>query len=292
MRPDLDVVLALLLAVVPPAHAQDDFVRVQVIDVGQGDGILIRTPNHRWVLIDAGKTKLLADSLPSRFKVDRLALAVGSHRHLDHIGGMWRVLDRIPTDLYVGDTLEYSLSAVDDSLRAVIRRRSIRVQGPGADTLDVDGVLFVVLPQGPRHFDKEENENSVMVRLEFDEFSMLFTGDGEFGLRDWLVANHPGLLDVDVLKAAHHGSYNGTSAPWLAAVTPRYVVISAGVDEGYGHPHEGAINAYLAATGGANRVACTNRNQTVTVYGYRNGRVRLVRQLPSNKPCTYDGTHY
>lgn len=284
--------LGLCLLAASPLAAQDAFVRVQVIDVGQADGILVRTPNHRWVLIDGGKTKLLADSLVTRFRVDRFSFAVGSHRHLDHIGGLWRVLSGVPADLYVGDTTAYGLSAVDDSLRAVIRRRGIPVQAPDADTLDVDGVRFIVLPPGPRHADQEENENSLVVRLEFGQFSMLLTGDAEEGRRDWLVANHPALLDADVLKASHHGSRSGTSGSWLAAVTPRYVVISAGVDDGYQHPHREAVEAYIAATGGANRVTCTNRHQTVTVYGYADDRVRVVRRLPNDKSCVYDGTHY
>lgn len=268
-------------------HAQFQSVRVQVIDVGQADGILVRTPNTQWVLIDAGQGRLLADSLRSHFGVDRLALAIGSHRHKDHINGMWRVLRVVPTDLYLGMTGEYDSGADDDSLRAVLSD-TIPVQGAGADTIVVDGVRFIVLPQAPN--DANENNNSVVVRLEFGAFSMLFAGDAEVAERQWLVDNHAGLLDVDVLKASHHGSHNGTSADWLAAVSPERVVISAGVHRGFKHPHDEAVVAYDSVTN--ERVYCTNRHGTIRVYGYANGGIVVRRQRLVEKSCAFDGTRY
>lgn len=262
--------------------------RIQVIDVGQGDGILIRTPNRRWVLIDAGQGSLLADSLASEFGVGRLALAIGSHRHKDHINGLWRVLRVVPTDRYLGMTDEYTGGLDDDSLRAVLSD-TIPVQGAGADTLVIDSVRFIVLPQAPRDA-SNENNNSVVIRLEFGAFSMLFPGDAEVAERRWLADNHPELLDVDVLKASHHGSSNGTSNDWLAAVTPARVVISAGVHRGFKHPDSLAVAAYDSVTTG--RVYCTNRHGTIRIYPYRDGRLWIHRQRNVNKSCAYDGTHY
>lgn len=274
-----------------PAASQFTSVRVQVIDVGQADGILVRTPNSRWILIDAGQGTLLADSLQSQFGVDSLALVIGSHRHKDHIGAMDNVLNRIPTVLYVGDTTEYAGGADDDRLRDTLTTRSIPVQLPGADTITVDGVQFIMLPPDPVD-DSNENDNSVLVRLEFGQFSMLFSGDAQEAERDWLVANQAGLLDVDVLKASHHGSHNGTSDTWLAAITPERVVISAGVHGGFRHPHDSAVAAYETAVGDESRVYCTNRHGTVRIYGYADGRIRVSRQRITNKSCVYDGTHY
>lgn len=164
---------------------------------------------------------------------------------------------------------------------------------PGHDTITIDGVRFIVLPQPPRQVcPSDENNNSIVVRMEFGEFSMLFTGDAEVDQRNWLIANRSDLLDVDVLKASHHGSSNGTSQSWLDAVTPARVVISAGVYVVYRHPHASAVDAYVVATGDVDRVSCTNRHMTVRVYGYRDGRVRVFRNNPTDKSCVYDGTHY
>src|SRR6185503_6981928 len=93
-RPALLTLVLLLRA--PAIEAQS--IRIQVVDVGQADGTLIRTPHMKWVLVDAGQEAMLADSLGPYFGVSRLALAIGSHRHHDHIGGMDVVLRKIPTD--------------------------------------------------------------------------------------------------------------------------------------------------------------------------------------------------
>ena len=105
-----------------------------------------------------------------------------------------------------------------------------------------------------------------------------------------LVANHADVLDVDVLKAAHHGADNGTSDDWLAAVTPERVVISAGVNANHRHPRPDAVAAYIASTGG--RVYCTNRHKTIRVYGKADGSIRIIRQNAIDKSCVFDGTHY
>jgi competence protein ComEC len=267
-------------------------VRIQVVDVGQGDGILIRTPNHRWVLIDAGPTRYLADSLGPQFAVDRFALVIVSHRHRDHFVNMERILRSFPVDRFVGNLADCPNRSTDDDIRDALNDRNIPAQSLGADTILVDAVRFIILPPDPVNdpCPDAENDNSVLVRLEYGSFSMLFAGDAEEDERDWLVAHHAGLLDVTVLKAAHHGSDNGTSATWLAAVTPSAVVISAGVDARYEHPKADAVNAYRAATNG--RLHCTNRHGTVRVYGYQDGHFTISRQRSTTKSCTYDGTHY
>jgi len=262
------------------------------VDVGQGDGILIRTPNQQWVLIDAGPDRTLADSLGPQFGVTRLALIVVSHRHGDHYAGIERVLRTLPVDRFVGNLADCPNRTTDNAIRAALNDRHIPAQSLGADTLDVDGVRFIILPPDPIDdaCPDDENNNSVLVRMEFGSFSMLFAGDADEEERDWLVANERSLLDVNVLKAAHHGGNNGTSLDWLAAVTPQAVVISAGVVERYQHPMPEAVAAYKTATGG--RVYCTNRHGTIRVYGYQDGHFTVSKQRPTTKSCVYDGTHY
>jgi len=273
-----------------PCVAQS--VRVQIVDVGQGDGILIRTPHKQWVLIDAGPNRLLADSLVPEFGVDRLALVFVSHRHADHFAKMERVLRSLPVGRFVGNLADCPNRSTDDAIRAALADRHIPAQSLGADTLTVDGVRFIVLPPDPNDdpCPNDENNNSVIVRMEYGGFSMLFAGDAEAEERDWLVAHHAALLDVDVLKASHHGGNNGTSPAWLAAVTPQAVVISAGVDATYHHPMAEAVAAYKAATAG--RLYCTNRHGTIRLYGYQDGHFTISKQRSTTTSCTYDGTHY
>ncbi len=286
----LVVAYAVLLFAIP-SSAQFLSVRIQVIDRGQADGILIRTPNQRWIVIDAGTNSQQAEAMRESWNVDTVALAVVSHRHFDHQGGMDEVLRDLPVNLFLGDMQDCPNRSSDDKVRAVINDEDIPVQPLGADTIIIDGVHFTVLPQPPRsECPEDENNNSVVVRLDFGEFSMLFTGDAEVEQLEWLIENHPELLEADVLKASHHGSSNGTSDGWLEAVQPRYVIISAGVDDGYRHPHKTAVDAYDHATG--DDVYCTNRHGTVRVYGFSDDRVRVRTQRQTDKSCIYDGTRY
>ena len=104
---------AVVLVFTSSAYAQFSSVRVQVIDVGQADGILVRTPNSKWVLIDAGQDGNLGPALSSSFGVDTLELAIGSHRHRDHIGGMDEVFYNVPVKLYVADTNNHVIRTID-----------------------------------------------------------------------------------------------------------------------------------------------------------------------------------
>ena len=107
-----------LLAITSPAAAQFSSVRVQVLDVGQADGILIRTPNNRWILIDAGQDGRLGPALPT-FGVDTLELAIATHRHRDHIGGMDEVLYSVPVTRYFADTTWRGTGTEAEVLRAI-----------------------------------------------------------------------------------------------------------------------------------------------------------------------------
>jgi competence protein ComEC len=280
-----------LCAYVSTAFGQS--VRVSVIDRGQADGIVVRTPNHQWVVIDGGTNKQQAD-LMEDWGVTTVRLAVISHRHFDHNGGMDNILEDFTIEQFIGNLDDCIGNASDDTVREILQRKNIPQSDPSNQIITVDGVTFTILPNDPTNNDcpDHENNNSVMVRMEYGDFSMLFTGDAEGEERDWLVANHPDLLDVSVLKASHHGADNGVSSTWLTATSPERVVISAGVNANHEHPRPDAVDAYIAEVGQASKVYCTNRHKTVTVYGWEDGRIRTVRMNPIDKPCAFDGTHY
>lgn len=289
-------VSALLLCFVAPAEAQFQSVRVQVIDRGQADGILIRTPNSQWVVIDAGTNRQQADAMEHSWGVDRLALVITTHRHRDHYGGTAAILRRFPVDRYVGNLADCPGRTTDDTIRQVLTQRSIPSQSIGTDTITVDGVDFIILPPDP--VDDEcpghENNNSILVRMEFGQFSMLFAGDAETAQREWLMEHHPTQLDVDVLKASHHGSRNGADGSfngqsWMDVVSADDVVISVHSQSQYGHPHPEAMTIYESAVG-TDDIHCTSRHGTIRVYGYADGRShRIFHQFQSVQSCRFGG---
>ena len=207
---------------------------------------------------------------------------------------MDNILGGFTIQQFIGNLDECPGVKQDNKIDSILTARGISTEAPTGQTFTIDNVDFTILPTDPvdNICPDRENNNSVIVRIDYGDFSMLFTGDAEEEQRDWLVGNHPALLDVDVLKASHHGADNGVLDTWLNAVTPDRVVISAGVNANHEHPRPAAVAAYIAALGQPSRLRCTNRHQTVTVYGSLNGSVRVVRQNPINKSCAYDGTHY
>ncbi len=287
----MSLLLLFSLFLSSPLYSQFSSVRVQVVDVGQADAILIRTPNQKWIVIDAGTNSQFAKGMKNNWGVDTVSLAIVSHRHFDHLGGMDDVLRDFPVKLFLGNMDDCPGNSSDDTVRSIISRKGIPVQSLGLDTIYIDGLSFIILPQAPlMDCPDDENDNSVLVRLEYGNFSMIFPGDAETGELDWFIQNYPQYLDVDVLKASHHGSNNGTSDNWLNAVTPEAVVISAGVNATYKHPQQDAVDKYNAETGG--RIYCTNRHGTVRVYGFTDGHFRITTQRHTSKSCVYDGTFY
>jgi beta-lactamase superfamily II metal-dependent hydrolase len=285
----------LLLALLYTAGAEAQFqsVRIQIIDRGQADGILIRTPNQRWIVIDAGTNRQQADAMRNSWGVDRVALAVVSHRHLDHAGGMDEILRDIPVDLFVGSMEDCPNRVFDDNVREQITAKGISVHPLDGNPIEIDGVRFTILPRDPveNECPDEENNNSVLVRMDFGDFSMLFTGDSETEQREWLMANHPDLLDVDVLKASHHGSRNGVDGTasghsWLDVVSSQAIVISALLNSQFGHPHPEAVSAYEQAVG-HDDVHCTSRHGTIRVYGRQDGTFSVFRQTQSDSSCAF-----
>lgn len=275
------------LAAQRPAAVAPPPLVINVMDVGQADAILIETPDSQWILVDAGRTAEVAWRLQDQYGVTRLAAAVGSHRHADHIGGMPEVLASLPVGLYVGDTSGgMHQSHVTAPLSRQIQQSHVPVRGPGADTIAVGAVRLIVLPQAPP--DPNENNNSVVVRLEYGRFSMLLAGDAEEEERHWLTAFYRELLDVEVLKAAHHGSNNGESPDWLEATTPSLVVISAGVNGGYRHPDPAAVEDYEAVAS----VICTNREGDLQITAAADGHYTVSTERQTAHSCAYDGTAY
>jgi competence protein ComEC len=236
----LSLIVALLLGALPILTRGDGRLHVTVLDVGQGDAIVIEAPDGRAVLVDAGAGG------PSRLDAGERAVApflwnrgvlalyatLTTHADIDHAGGM-----------------------------AAIRRR-FRVaetwdEAPGQHALG--GVLLTAIapdiPGGRR------NDRAMMLRVELGLATILLASDVEAaGERALLDAGLP--LGASVLKVGHHGAATSSTAPFLTAVRPAIAIVSVGARNPYGHPSAGALER-LAAAGA--RVYRTDRDGAVLV---------------------------
>lgn len=271
-------------------------VQIHILYRGAADGILIQTPNEKWVVIDAGRGGSHARELEEDWGVEEIELAVVSHRHYDHQGGMDEVIRLIPTKRFLGNMNDCLNRTGDDNVRAAVNDEGVQVVPWTQDTLEIDGVTFTVLPDDDEDnmCPDDENNNSIVVRLDYGAFSMLFTGDAETEQRTWLMEHHPDLLDVDVLKASHHGAINGADGfhgtrSWIEYVDPLAVVISAN-GRSHGHPNARAVRIYERSTRGRGWVHCTNRHGQISVIGWQDGWVQIDRERQDDRFCSESGS--
>lgn len=271
------VLLLGLFGLLAQARAGD--VVVSMLDVGQGDSLLIQTPTQKNILIDAGDGKIKVAPLLTAHGVDHLDLVIASHPHADHIGGMLAVLQAFPVKNFDDNGLPHTTQtylAVESELKA---RQALpagdpqHIEAVGAirgDTFDIgDGATLTVLfPDGNpvRGSRSDLNSNSVVVRLNHGDDCFLFMGDAEEPTERRLL--DAGLGQCDVLKVAHHGSEYATTPAFLAAVAPKVALISVGAHNNYGHPGPNTV-ARLQSEGAA--VYRTDLNGEITVRSTGHG---------------------
>jgi len=192
------------------ADATGELLRIEVLDVGQGDAILIRVPEGQAALIDAGPSRAVVDEL-GRQGVTKIDLVAVSHHHTDHFVGMGAVLDAYKPRYYLATGTSHAPPTYLKLLNQV-KDAGITAIEPTEKPREIHlgEVKLTVLPQPPED-SREENNNSIGIRVDYGKFSMLMTGDSEETQRAWWVKNCPELIrDCPVIKLAHHGSRNGT----------------------------------------------------------------------------------
>jgi beta-lactamase superfamily II metal-dependent hydrolase len=252
------------------ASAQRDAIATTLeltfIDVGQGDAVLIRSPEGKTALVDAGPGDITADL--DRLGVDTIDLAVATHAHADHIGGMEEVLDRFPVRYYLDNGMPHTTVTYRRVMERLLER-DITYLHAESRVVRLGSATIRVLPLDPRA--DEQNDRSVGLVVAFGSFRALLTGDSETGALAHFLRT--GVPEVTVLKAAHHGSRNGVTPAWLAATKPRVVVISCGRDNPYGHPHSWALRYY---EGVGAEVYRTDRDGTVTIRADGEGAYEVL----------------
>jgi competence protein ComEC len=235
---------ATALAAVP-----DGRLRVLVLDVGQGDAILVRGPDGQALLVDTGGggpgrsdrgERVVLPAL-RRAGIGRLAALVLTHGDPDHAGGLASLIEGIPVEaVWVPPG-----SAEADWQRPLLAAGVSRQVLARGDRLWLGPLLVTVLhppePDGTgRAWPAEENDGSLVLRIEWGLAAVVLTGDAEMEAeRAMLAAGAP--LAAPVLKTAHHGSRGASSGPFLAAVRPRVALISVGARNPFGHPNPATL---------------------------------------------------
>ncbi|MDQ3422968.1 MAG: DNA internalization-related competence protein ComEC/Rec2 [Actinomycetota bacterium] len=210
-------------------------------DVGQGDALVLDAGEGSAVVVDTGPDPAAVDRCLDRLEVSRVALVVLTHLHADHIGGLGGVL----AGRAVGEIQVSAAASASPALDVVLGTAAaaevpVRRVGYG-DAGAVGGVAWSVVSPGPTlqpltaaNTSGTENNASVVMLVQVRDVRLLLTGDIEPEAQVSLLRSGVD-LDVEVLKVPHHGSAH-QDPDFLAATSPEVAVVSAGEDNGYGHP--------------------------------------------------------
>lgn len=242
---------------------------VKVLDVGQGDAILIRSGSEV-MLIDTGdvpaKEKLVSYLKAEGVKtIDKVLI---THPHADHLGGMSAVLEQFSVK-QIYDSGQTATTALYRNYLTQVKKKNIpfKVLASG-DRIEMDGgvVLKVLAPEKTpivaASGGTDLNNNSIVTKLVFGSFSMLLTGDAEQPEEAVMLKSNSSELKSQVLKVGHHGSNTSSSPAFLKAVSPEAAVVSVGANNDYHHPHPATLKKYAKAKINLFR---TDLNGTVTV---------------------------
>jgi competence protein ComEC len=248
---------ALWIAAAPtaPQH-QVGALEITVLDVGQGDSILVVSPQGRTLLVDGGGSlggqaaefdvgeAVVSPYLWSRglTRLDAVAL---THAHSDHIGGLAAVLRNFrPRELWMGTnpTTPALAALLDEAARQKIKV----VRYAAGDRFDFGGAQVEVLapPRDWQTTARPRNNDSLALRLSLGATSAVLAGDAEQRIERFIATEHP---QADLLKIAHHGSATSTTPELLAAVHPHFGVISVGFRSSFGHPRPEVLARLQAA---------------------------------------------
>lgn len=256
--------------------------KINFIDVGQGDSCLITTPQNKKVIVDSGgsesydvgKNVLLPYLLDKRItKIDYIMI---SHFDTDHCKGFEYVLE----NLKVKNVIISKQSETSENFKQImkiIRKKRINlivVQKGSKIKIDNFTTVDIISPHSENIADNM-NDNSIVAKLEAYNFSILFTGDASEKIEKELIKEKINLKS-DILKVSHHGSKTGTSEEFLKSVKPKIALIGVGENNKFGHPTEDVIKRL---TENKVKIYRTDRNGEISIKIKKNKNIKIKKHI-------------
>ena len=225
---------------------------VAAVDVGQGDAILIKFPNGKTALIDAGNATPYFDNgdriilpLLNKLGIDTVDYGFISHVDSDHYKGFISLIKNGRIKIIYKPKLDIN-SGKDVELEKYLRTENIPIKYYSKEIISIGNTRIYVLNDTTKSYFEAStsNDKSGMLKMVYGSNSFLFTGDAGVHIESDYVEDYKTFLHADVLKAGHHGSKNSTSDQFLDYVRPQYAVISAGVMNMFHHPNKEILDKF------------------------------------------------
>ena len=257
--------------------------RITLLDVGQGDAILLED-GQRKVMVDVGDNKkdklgyggsvalkMALAKAGVQEGVDKINTVIISHHHGDHLGNIKWLAGKYKVSNIYDNAMPNPSNAVSQWLNTELRAGHYhnRVLKAG-DKVDLGkGYYFEVLAPGDFLSKQDKarfNNTSIVMKLHYGQFTMLYTGDAEAPVEDYLQQKYGSALKADVLKVGHHGSKTSSIYKFISKVQPQYALISCGNREIYNHPNKNVVGS-LQHLGAKVLTTFEHGNITITTDG-------------------------
>jgi len=217
---------------------------VVMIDIGQGDGILLKFPNGETALVDAGNASPTFDNgerviapLLRRLSIKQIDYGFISHVDSDHYKGFLSLIKNGWIKEIYKPSIDTSLSK-DVRLEKVITENNVKMNYYSKSKMMFGNLAFYILNDttNSRYSNFDANNKSGVFKIVHGNNSFLFVGDAEYPAERILMKSYGRFLDSDILKVGHHGSKSSSSQRFISAITPSVGIISAGLNNSFGHP--------------------------------------------------------
>lgn len=233
------VVFLIILLLTRIVRIINPTLKIYFIDVGQGDSTLIVTPKNKKILIDGGegKTNVLFQYLLDR-RINKIDYIIISHFDSDHCNGLIEIIEKMRVENIVMSKQSKEREEYKKILE-IIKQKNIKVNSVKAeDKIIIEKNLYTKILNPAEKFEFQDlNNNAIVAKLVYKDFSMLFTGDIEKAEEN-LAKKYKNELKSTILKVAHHGSKTSTSEEFLKYVEPQIALIGVGENNKFGHPNQ------------------------------------------------------
>lgn len=217
---------------------------IVMIDIGQGDGILLKFPNGEIALVDAGNASNTFDNgeriiapLLRRLSIEQIDYAFISHVDSDHYKGFLSLIKNGWIEEIYKPRIDTTLKK-DVRLEKVIKENNVKINYYSKSKMMFGNLVFYILNDttNSKYKSFDANNKSGIFKIVYGNNSFLFVGDAEYPAERILMKSYGKFLDSDILKVGHHGSKSSSSQRFINAVTPDVGIISAGLNNSFGHP--------------------------------------------------------
>ena len=273
------LIIAILLVIIfnfifPIFTSKRSNLEINFIDVGQGDSTLIRV-NNKSILIDGGgssygETYDVGEMTLFPYLLDRgikkLDYVIISHFDSDHCQGLNFIMENMKVENAIISNLGQESNEYDTFINLAKKQRTNLIFVKMGDVIKIgNATINILFPENNLITDNEKNNNAIVFKFIWKDFSMLFTGDIEEKAESRILniySNNLSTLQATILKVAHHGSKTSTTKKFIEAVKPKIALIGVGEDNNFGHPNNGVIERLI---GIGCKIYRTDKNGEITI---------------------------